>query len=85
MNEQEQKRFIDDKLRKWVAKYLSDKLLTESVASATDKALRASWGHAHETIGEHSEILLTPKTSSTGAEGTVFYYSDDDHLWVGTE
>jgi len=31
------------------------------------------------------EILLTPKASSTGAEGTIFYDSDDDHLYVATE
>lgn len=31
------------------------------------------------------EILLTPKASSTGAEGTIYYDSDDDHLYVGTE
>ena len=32
-----------------------------------------------------SEIRLTPKASSTGAEGTIFYDSDDDHIWVATE
>jgi hypothetical protein len=31
------------------------------------------------------ELLLTPKTSSTGAEGTMFYDSDDDHVYVATE
>lgn len=31
------------------------------------------------------EITLTPKTSSTGAEGTIFYSSIDDHVYVGTE
>ena len=31
------------------------------------------------------EIRLTPKVSSTGPEGTVYYDSDDDHLYVGTE
>jgi hypothetical protein len=30
------------------------------------------------------ELHLTPKASSTGSEGTVFYDSDDDHLWVAT-
>ena len=34
---------------------------------------------------EGTEIRLTPKASSTGAEGTIFYDSDDDHIWVGTE
>ena len=32
-----------------------------------------------------SEIRLTPKTSSSGPEGTIFYDSDDDHVYVGTE
>lgn len=31
-----------------------------------------------------SEILLTPKASSSGAEGTLFYDSDDDHVYVAT-
>lgn len=31
------------------------------------------------------EIRLVPKASSTGAEGTIFYDSDDDHVYVGTE
>lgn len=35
-----------------------------------------SWG---------TEITLTPKTSSSGPEGTMFYSSDDDHVYVGTE
>jgi hypothetical protein len=30
------------------------------------------------------EINLVPKTSSSGARGTVYFDSDDDHLWVGT-
>lgn len=34
---------------------------------------------------EGSEIRLTPKASSTGAEGTIFYDSDDDHIYVATE
>jgi hypothetical protein len=34
---------------------------------------------------DHDEIQLTPKASSTGPEGTVFYNSGDDHLYVGTE
>ena len=34
---------------------------------------------------EASEITLTPKASSSGAEGTLFYDSDDDHVYVATE
>lgn len=31
------------------------------------------------------ELRLTPKASSSGPEGTMFYDSDDDHVYVGTE
>ncbi len=31
------------------------------------------------------EITLTPKASSTGPEGTVFYCSDDNSVYVATE
>jgi len=34
---------------------------------------------------ESSEIRLIPKASSSGAEGTMFYDSDDDHVYVATE
>ena len=33
---------------------------------------------------EFGEIKLTPKASSAGGEGTVFYAMDDSHLWVAT-
>lgn len=32
-----------------------------------------------------SEIRLTPKPSSSGPEGTIFYASADDHVYVATE
>lgn len=32
-----------------------------------------------------SEIRLTPKASSSGPEGTMFYASVDNHVYVGTE
>jgi hypothetical protein len=32
-----------------------------------------------------SDITLTPKASSTGPEGTIFYSSDDNSVYVGTE
>jgi hypothetical protein len=32
-----------------------------------------------------NEVRLTPKASSTGAEGTIFYSSDDDSVYVATE
>jgi hypothetical protein len=31
------------------------------------------------------EVKLTPKSSSTGAEGTIFYCSDDNYVYVGVE
>lgn len=31
------------------------------------------------------EVHLTPKTASTGAEGTMFYDSDDNYVYVATE
>jgi len=34
---------------------------------------------------EFDEIRLVPKESSTGPEGTMFYDSDDDHVYVATE
>jgi hypothetical protein len=37
-------------------------------------------------VGSDGEIHLTPKvSSSSSAEGTIFYDSDDDHVYVGTE
>jgi hypothetical protein len=31
------------------------------------------------------ELTLTPKAASVGPEGTMFYCSTDDHVYVGTE
>ena len=36
----------------------------------------------HNLQVKASEIRLTPKASSTGAEGTIFYDSDDDRGYV---
>lgn len=33
---------------------------------------------------EFDEIRLIPKISSNGLKGTVFFCSEDDHLWVAT-
>jgi len=38
-----------------------------------------------EGIATSGEVRLTPKSSSSGPEGTMFYDSDDDHVYVGTE
>lgn len=40
---------------------------------------------AHEAVGTHTEIKLTPQASSSGPEGTIFYNSADNHVYVGTE
>jgi hypothetical protein len=34
---------------------------------------------------EFSEIVLTPKASSSGAEGTIFYCSGDKSVYVGVQ
>jgi hypothetical protein len=34
---------------------------------------------------DEGAIRLTPRTTSTGAEGTMFYDSDDNHVYVATE
>lgn len=37
------------------------------------------------SLGALSEITLTPKASSTGVEGTLFYDDADNHIYVATE
>jgi len=46
-----------------------------------------TWRAVEDVIADSglTEIRLTPKASSSGAEGTIFYDSDDDHVWVATE
>jgi hypothetical protein len=45
--------------------------------------------HPHYLLMDGSrqadEIRLKPKESSNGPEGTIFYASADDHVWVATE
>jgi hypothetical protein len=43
-----------------------------------------------QSMGNHNltnigELNLVPKASSIGAEGTIFYDSDDNHVYVATE
>jgi hypothetical protein len=40
---------------------------------------------ANKKLASTGELRLTPQVESSGPEGTVFYASDDDHLYVGTE
>ena len=44
-------------------------------------------GGATGTIAtpDDGEVHLTPKASSTGVEGTMFYCSDDNYVYVATE
>jgi hypothetical protein len=47
-------------------------------------AISGGWEVIEEPF-ELSEIKLTPKASSDGAEGTVFYSNVDKKLYVGVE
>lgn len=45
---------------------------------------------ADQSMGDHNltsvgEVRLTPKASSSGPEGTMFYCDADDHFYGGTE
>lgn len=42
-------------------------------------------GEEEVTILVVEEVRLIPKTSSTGLEGTIFYNSKDDSVYVATE
>jgi len=58
--------------------------------SHLDKPSEAGGGtdHTHQAVGDGGlldELRLTPKASSTGPEGTIFYDMDDDHIYVATE
>jgi hypothetical protein len=37
------------------------------------------------TFPDDGELHLTPKASSNGAEGTIFYCGDDNAVYVGVE
>jgi hypothetical protein len=73
------------------------KVVNFYVDEATDKLYAAyhqtGWEEGSPTVleiagsgagSEFDEIRLVPKASSTGAEGTMFYDEDDDHVYVGT-
>lgn len=55
------------------------------VDAATTAPVSSNWAYDHQVIGQHSEILLTPKASSTGAEGTIFFDSDDKCVYVAVD
>lgn len=42
-------------------------------------------GELLRAFGKFGEIRLVPKALSSGPEGTIFYDSDDNHIYVGTE
>jgi len=65
---------------------------TKKIAAAVLKALVEAHASTHQNGGvdeidltgmEGSEIRLTPKTSSAGPEGTIFYHADDKAIYVG--
>lgn len=73
-------------LRKWVEHFLA-RYLTDYAMLRQD-GTRPATGNLNmddHNIANIGEIQLTPKASSTGAEGTIFYDSDDDHVYVATE
>ena len=60
---------------------ISDTDNTDDLGSAAKK-----WKDGHFAGSLSSgEIKLTPKASSTGAEGTIFYNSSDNGVYVATE
>lgn len=75
-----------------LTEYTDDQMNVDIAASGTDHG-----GLTGLTDDDHtqyllatgtrvaSEIRLDPKASSSGPEGTVYYDSDDDHIYVGTE
>lgn len=78
----------DALLKRLDARYYTE---AEIVAAFADyllkngsRALTADWDAGEHAIST-GEIRLAPKTSSTGPEGTMFYDSDDDHVYVATE
>ena len=46
-------------------------------------AVGGDWDIASEPL-VFDEIQFTPKSSSAGPVGTLYFDSDDEHLWVGT-
>ena len=50
------------------------RVVVEAIARLTSEAVADDDGEVH----------LIPKESSTGVEGTIFYDSDDDHVYVAT-
>jgi len=72
------------------------KLIPQDMSLGADHSLHTDGKTIQvlDTLGEilttegrlaDGELKLTPKPSSSGAEGTVFYDSDDDHVYVATE
>jgi hypothetical protein len=45
----------------------------------------ATFSFNSEAVEDVDELTLVPKASSTGAEGTIFYSSDDKHIYVGVD
>jgi hypothetical protein len=69
----------DSGTSKWVNKTPTEVMAILSGEAAADFSL------GDQNLTNVGEITLVPKASSSGAEGTIFYDSDDDHVYVGTE
>jgi len=66
-----------------VARPISIQEQTQTVAVVEEKVAIVKINEGSQ--GLYGEIYLTPKPSSTGPRGTVYFDSDDDHLWAATE
>jgi len=81
---------IDDATT-YIDKDGSDNLTVTDAVTGTKTLAELSAGGIGDMLksvydpNDEGEIRLTPKASSTGAEGTIFYDSDDDHVYVATE
>jgi hypothetical protein len=58
----------------------------DTIQKVFDKVdLLAVGGAAAISDPNDGEVHLTPKASSSGAEGTIFYCGDDNAVYVGVE
>jgi hypothetical protein len=62
-----------------------DALTGAQVLSILTGQAAAAFGWNSQALTGVGEITLVPKELSSGAEGTIFYDSDDDHIYVATE
>jgi hypothetical protein len=59
---------------------VNDRILVTIAGAGTGDMTKAVYDPENE-----GAIRLTPRVSSNGAEGTMFYDSDNNHVWVAME